>query len=179
MERTLGLILGVILSFGLVFGLCSCHMEESYKEFNIVNITDFDEEDYFDSDELDFARIKGVVIVPEIKEIDWGEYIIYIAAYSKEKMGSITIKDVTLTYDGNNFLNEKLDQDIVLKINQDDVYEGDVVGGIFTDDDVDISHGKELLMQVQVQVGDKAESQVKVINYDISITVYKTWVLPT
>lgn len=178
MKRIFRLIFSVILSFNFIFGLCACHMAESYKEFNIVNITDRSEKDYFDSDDLGFSRIKGIVIVPEVKEIDWGKYIVYIAAYSEEKMEQITVKNVKLICDGNKFFDEKIDQNIILEINQDNVYEGDVVGGIFTDDEVDISNGKEIFMQVQVQVGDESDSQEKTINYEIHVTIYKSLVTP-
>lgn len=60
-------------------------MEESYKKFNIANIIGHSVEDYVSSDSMEFARIKDITIIPKIKEIRHGEYIIYVSAYSKEE----------------------------------------------------------------------------------------------
>lgn len=69
-------------------------MENSYKKFNIEGITNYDVWNYVDSNELDFARIEDVIIVSEIKEINHGEYIIYISAYSKTEANQIMVKTV-------------------------------------------------------------------------------------
>ena len=39
MKKVLGSIMIIMLSIGVILGLCSCRLEESYKEFSIKNIT--------------------------------------------------------------------------------------------------------------------------------------------
>lgn len=172
-------VMTAIMSIGILSGLCSCRLVESYKKFDIENITDSSVEDYFTSSNLDFARIKDVVIDAEIKEIDWDEYVIYIGAYSQIKTEPITVKSVTLKSDDKTFFEEESNQDIVLEVSQDGVYGGYITGGVFIDDEKSISHGKKLTLQVQVQAGDGTESLTKVINFDVKVIVYKSWVLPT
>ena len=83
MKKELRSVMIIMLSIGMILGLCSCRMKESYKEFNIKNITSSVNDNYFTSDDFSFARIQNVVIVPKIKAINHEEYIIYISAYSK------------------------------------------------------------------------------------------------
>lgn len=50
----------VMIFIGTLLGLCSYCMENSYKEFDIEGIADYNVWNYIDSDELDFARIEDV-----------------------------------------------------------------------------------------------------------------------
>lgn len=148
-------------------------MEESRKGFNIANITGLSLGDYFTFDNLDYATIGNTVIDAEIK---WDEYIIYIGAYSRESTQPATVKSITLKNTDRTFYETESTQDIILELIQDGIYGGYITGGVFTDYEKDISHGTELTLQVQVETGD---ASVKVINYDINVVVYKTWILPT
>lgn len=150
-------------------------MEESGKGFNIANITGLSLGDYFTSDNLDYATIGNTVIDAEIKEIKWDEYIIYIGAYSRESTQPVTVKSITLKNTDRTFYETESSQDIILELIQYGIYGGYITGGVFTDYEKDISHGTELTLQVQVETGD---GSVKVINYDINVVVYKTWILP-
>lgn len=148
-------------------------MEESRKGFNIANITGLSLGDYFTFDNLDYATIGNTVIDAEIK---WDEYIIYIGAYSRESTQPVTVKSITLKNTDRTFYETESTQDIILELIQDGIYGGYITGVVFTDYEKDISHGTELTLQVQVETGD---ASVKVINYDINVVVYKTWILPT
>ena len=83
MQKELKTVLMIMLSISMILGICSCRIEESYKEFDITGINYNVNDDYFTSEEYSFARIQNVVIIPEIKAINHGEYVIYISAYSK------------------------------------------------------------------------------------------------
>ena len=92
MKKALRSVMIIMLSIGMLLGLCSCRMKESYKEFNIKNITGSVNDNYFTSDDFSFARIQNVVIVPEVKAINHEEYIIYISAYSKSGKETVQIQ---------------------------------------------------------------------------------------
>ena len=70
MNRYFRFVTIVMLSIGMILGLCSCRMEESYKEFNIKNITGSVNENYFTSEDFSFARIQDVVIITEVNAIN-------------------------------------------------------------------------------------------------------------
>ena len=93
MKKELRNVMIIMLSIGMILGLCSCRMKESYKEFNIKNITGSVNDNYFTSEDFSFARIQNVVIIPEVKAINHEEYIIYISAYSKSGKEIVQIKN--------------------------------------------------------------------------------------
>ena len=171
-------ILLPILLVSVLFNMCSCNLEESYKEFVVDKISEYDVQEYFVSDELDFARVDDVVIIPEIKEIHHGEYIIYISAYSERELKDITIKSVSLKTENKIILESKSALFIHLEKNQDKIFEGWIDCGTFTEDDVEVFDGTELFLTLQLQTEKGAESITEEINYVIRVKIYKSWVTP-
>lgn len=168
----------ILISVSVLLGICACSIEESYKEFNISNVTGYTIDDYIYSNTLDFARINDVTIIPEIKEIQHGEYVIYISAYSSVEAECAMIKNVTLSVEGKPFLEKELNTIIPMELNQYDIYEGYIDGGSFCDDLVDISNGQEMTLNIQLQVGEESEVVTKNISYEVFIKIYKSWVTP-
>ena len=165
----------VIVFVSLLLGICSCGLEESYKEFTIANITDCDVNDYISSANLEFARISDITIIPEIKEIKHGEYLIYLSAYSEIETNCIIVKNLTMSVRDKVFLEHELNQKIVLEQSENNIYEGWIVGGSFTDNEVDILNGEELRLIVQLQVERDMKDISKTIDYEIKVKIYKTW----
>ena len=169
----------IMLSISTLSGLCSCRMEESYKEFNVKNITDNLNANYFVSDKFDFAKVENVVIIPEIKEVNHGEYIIYISAYSETGTENIIVKNVILKEDKDDLLNHELNKEIQFEKNPDAIYEGWIDGSTFTEEEIEIADGKEydFIVQVESIKNDVAVSEN--ITFEIVVKGYKSFVVPT
>ena len=168
-----------MLSISTLLNLCSCRMEESYKEFNIKNITDNLSENYFTSDKFDFARLENVVFIPEIKEVNHGEYIIYISAYSETGTEQIKIKNVILKENEVVLLDHKLNKEILLEENSESIFEGWIDGGTFTEEEIDIIDGKEFDFIIQAEIIKEDKSVSENITFEILVKGYKSFVTPT
>lgn len=177
---SVGILVG--LYFGFV-GLLSCFLVESYKDFHVEGIDDYGTEEYFTSDELDFARIKGVVIEPDVWERAWGEYGVYIGANSKTGQEQVVVKSVTLKKDGNVFFSQEIEQEIPFdasseSIYPEGIYHGYINCGVFTDADVELISQKKLYLTAEVQVNDGTETVTKEIPYEITFIQYMDLPLP-
>lgn len=168
-----------VLLITVLLSIMGCEMVESYKEFNIKNITDYLEEDYFNSDNFGFAKVENVVFIPEIKEIHHGEYIIYISAYSETGEEKIKIKNIIMSDSESVLLNHELNKNIVFKENANAVFEGWVDGGTFTEDDIEIKDGKEFDCIVQVEVLKDDTTVRDNISFEIYVKGYKSFRTPT
>lgn len=168
-----------MLSLSTLLGLCSCRMEESYKEFYIKKITDNVNENYFESDKFDFAKIESVVFIPEVKAINHGEYIVYISAYSETGTETLIVKNVILKENKNELLNYELNKEIQFDKTSETVYEGWIDGGTFTEDAIEISDGKEFDLIVQVENNKNDETISENITFEIVVKGYKSFVTPT
>lgn len=169
----------VMLFISTLFGLCSCRMEESYKEFTIKNITDNLNQNYFASDKFDFAKVENVVIIPEIKEVNHGKYIIYISAYSETGRESIVVKNVILKEDKDDLLNHELNKEIQFEKNSNAIYEGWTDGGTFTEEEIEMADGKEYDFIVQTEIIKNDATVSENIAFEIVVKGYKSFVTPT
>lgn len=169
----------VMLSLSTLLSLCSCRMEESYKEFYIEKIADNVNENYFESDKYDFAKIESVVFIPEIKAINHGEYIIYISAYSETGTENLIVKNVILKENKNELLNYELNKEIQFDKTSETLYEGWVDGGTFTEGAIEISDGKEFELIVQVEDIKNEATISENITFEIVVKGYKSFVTPT
>ena len=168
-----------MLSLSVLLSLCSCRMEESYKEFYIEKIADNVNENYFESDKYDFAKIESVVFIPEIKAINHGEYIIYISAYSETGTEKLIVKNVILKENKNELLNYELNKEIQFDKTSEILYEGWVDGGTFTEGEIEISDGKEFELIVQVEDIKNEATISENITFEIVVKGYKSFVTPT
>lgn len=169
----------IMLLAEILFCLTACRMEESYKKFVIKNVSDRKNEDYYNSEKSDFARIKGVLIIPEIKEIKHGEYCIYISAYSEVKNEKITIKKISIKEDEELLLTYNLNENILIEEENQGIFEGWIEGGIFSDDTIKVVDGKTYILIVQVEVVTEKEGVTKDIEYEMNIKGYRSLVTPT
>ncbi len=169
----------LVIFIGTVLSMCSCGMEESYKDFYIVDITDCAVEEYFTSSKLDFTRVENVVIIPEIKKINYSDYIIYISAYSTTGSEQVAVKDVSLLDGTTVFFSQDKNQDICFINNKKGVFDGYINSGVFTDADIDVVDGKKLYLIMHVQVDDGKQIITKEISYEIEIKGYMSLVTPT
>ena len=164
----------------MIFCLCSCcHMEESYKEFNIKNVTDNVNEKYFTSEEFSFTRIQNVVIIPKVRAINHGEYIIYICAYSKTGKEIVQIKNVFLKEKETILWNNVLGCTIGFEKNTGSLYEGCVNGGTFTEESVKIANGKKYDIIIEVDVLNNDLNISKKLTFVMDVKGYKSFVCPT
>lgn len=173
-----GIIIFMLLT-SIVLGMTGCKMVESYKEFYIENISDTHDENYFTSEKLEFAKLENVVFIPEIKEIDYGEYIIYLSAYSETGTENIVVKNVILKENKDDLLNYELNKDIQFEKTPEGIYEGWIDGGIFTEDAIEIADGKEFNLIVQVENINNDTMISENITFDIIVKGYKSFVAPT
>ena len=169
----------IMLSIGMLLGLCSCRMKESYKEFNIKNITGSVNDNYFTSDDFSFARIQNVVIVPEVKAINHEEYIIYISAYSKSGKETVLIKNVIFKEKEIVLLNNELGNMIVFEQNANSIYDGWIDGGTFTEETLKVADGKKYDIIIEVEVFDNGLNISKNLTFEMDIKGYKSFVWPT
>lgn len=179
MKKIFRSVVIIMLSLSTLLSLCSCHMEESYKEFYIKKITDNVNENYFESDKFDFAKIESVVLIPEIKAINHGEYIIYISAYSETGTENIVVKNVILKENKDDLLNYELNKEIQFDKTSEVIYEGWIDGGTFTEDAIEISDGKEFDLIVQVENMKNDTTISENITFEIVVKGYKSFVTPT
>ena len=179
MKKELRSVMIIMLSISMLLGLCSCHMKESYKEFNIKNITGSVNDNYFTSEEFSFARIQNVVIIPEVKAINHGEYVIYISAYSKNGKEIVQIKNVIFKEKETVLLNRELGNKIEFKQNTNSIYEGWINGGTFTEESLKVPDGKKYDIIIEVDVFDNSSHVSKNITFEMEIKGYKSFVWPT
>ena len=179
MKKTLRSVVIIMLSISMLLGLCSCCLKKSYMEFNIKNITGSVNDNYFTSEEFSFARIKNVVIIPEVKAINHGEYIIYISAYSKNGKELVQIKNVILKEEETILLNNELGNEIEFEQNANSLYEGWIDGGTFTEESLRVADGKKYDIIIEVDVFDNSSYVSKSLTFEMDITGYKSFVWPT
>lgn len=172
-------IIIVMLLLNILLGATGCKMVDSYKKFCFKNISDNHDENYFTSENLEFARLANVVFIPEIKEINHGEYIIYISAYSETGTEQILVKNVMLKEDEEVLLDYDLNKNILLEENSNSVYEGCIDGGTFTDEKIEIVDGKEFDLVIQVELEKDGTIVSKDITFETSVKGYKSFVMPT
>ena len=168
-----------MLSISMLLGLCSCSMKESYKEFYIKNITDNLNEDYFTSEKFAFARLQDVVIIPEIKEVSHGEYVIYVSVYSKNGKESVQIKNIIFKEQEIVLLNSELGEEIEFEENTESIYEGWIIGGTFTEEILKKADGKKYDLIIGIEINKNGENISESITFEIVIKGYKSFVCPT
>ena len=179
MKKELRSVMIIMLSIGMILGLCSCRMKESYKEFNIKNITGSVNDNYFTSDDFSFARIQNVVIIPEVKAINHEEYIIYISAYKKSGKEIVQIKNVVFKEKETVLLNNELGNKIEFEQNSNSIYEGWIDGGTFTEETLKVADGKEYYIIIEVDVFDNGLNISTNLTFETDIKGYKSFVWPT
>lgn len=160
----------------ILLGMTACHTKQSIKEFNIKNITGFENEDYFTSSQFDFARADDVVIIPEIKEINHDEYIIYVTSYSEIEK-EVTVKSVCIKENEKTLLEHQLNKRVEFNENAQNIFTGVVSGGTFNKDDIAITDGKNFNLIVQVEVQKDDTSVVSDITFEVSVKTYKSFVM--
>lgn len=169
----------VMLIISLLVVLCSCRIEESYKEFNIKNISNNLNDNYFESNDFDFAKFENVLYIPEIKEVHHGEYIIYISAYSELGTEQIKVKNVVLKEKEGALLEYELNKKILLEENTDSIYEGWIDAGTFTKEEIEITDGKEYELIIQTEVSKDEKTSSGSITFEIVVKGYKSFLAPT
>lgn len=164
----------VMCSAFFLLAFVSCGLKESYKEFYIRNIDDYEEKDYFTVEELDFATVDNVVIEPEIREVHYDQYRIYISAHSLTGGEQVTINQVVLKDNQKIYFEGTEDQVVVFAEALEGVFEGTNNVGEFTASESEFSEVKELQLFVEIQIENGTEKMVKEICYDIDIIRYKS-----
>lgn len=172
-------IIIIMLSLGVILNLCSCRMKESYKEFNIKNITSSVNDNYFTSEDFSFARINNVVIIPEVKAINHKEYIVYISAYSKSGKEIVQIENVVLKEQETVLLSNTLGNTIEFEQNSDSIYDGWITGGTFTEETLKVEDGKKYDIIIEADVSDNDLNISKKLTFEMEIKGHKSFVWPT
>ena len=177
MKKALKYVIIFLFTIGMLFSLCSCRLEESYKEFIIKDITDYKDEDYFSSDRFDFARVDDVVIIPTINP-GASKYTLWISAHSENASETVIIKKMLLKEKEIVLLNYDLNQEVEFKENGESAYEG-TIRARFTDEEVEIKSGKKFELVIEAEVIKNGTSISKSITYEIEVRGYRSFVLPT
>lgn len=152
MKKTYRIIGTVVLFINILFNITGCRMVESYKEFVVKNGCNSDDyftfeqlycevDEHFTAEQLDFARIGDVLIIPEIKEIDHGKYVIYVSLYSKEENQKIVIKNVSMREGDKSLFNYELNEKMLFEKNEQGLEEGWIEAGTFTNEIVEVADG--------------------------------------
>lgn len=189
MKKTYRIIGTVMLLMAILFNTTGCRMVDSYKEFVVKNGCDTDDyltfdqlyreaEGHFTAGKLDFARIEDVLIIPEVKEIDHGKYIVYVSVYSKAENKKITIKNVSMREGDKSFLNYELNEKILFEKNEQGIEEGWIEAGTFTDGMLKVADGKSYILDVQVEIEREEGIVTKDIEYELLIKGHKSFVAP-
>lgn len=169
-----------IISISIIWLMLNlCRLEESFKEFYIKGITDNQNKDFFTSAEFDFARVQDVVIITKMKEINHGEYILYISAYSKQGKEDVQINKVVIKEQEDVLLECVLDKKIDFEKNATSIYKGWIVGSTFTDDVLKVSNGKIYDLIIEVEVINDGKYALKEMVFEVEVKIYKSLVLPT
>ena len=179
MKKTLKNVVITALSVCMLLGLCSCRLEESYKEFFIKNITDNLNDDYFTSENFSFARLQDVAIIPQVKEINHGVYILYISVYSESGNETVRINKAVFKEKESVLFTNEIDKVIEFKENEKTIYEGLIDGGTFTADSLEVADGKEYDLVIEAEVEKNGVIISESITYEIIIKGYKSFVWPT
>lgn len=179
MKKALKNIVIINLCISVLLGLCSCSLEESYKKFIIKNITENLNDDYFTSENFSFAKISDAVIIPEIREINHGEYIIYISAYSKNEKDIVRIKNLFLEQKESVLFSYKVNKEIELEKKEGNLYAGWTDGGTFTNNNLNVADGNEYKLVIEVEIIKSGECITDSITYEIVVKGYKSLVWPT
>lgn len=173
------IILIVILIICIFLSFSSCRIEDSYKEFFVKGFDAEIDDKCFTSEKYDFARIEDVIIEPSIKEINHGEYRIFVSAYSQTGEETVKIKKITVKESDVEVYSSDLLEIVNFDKKFNEVYEGTFVAGLFTDDMIEIYHNKEfsLIVEAELFVGDDYYSKQK--TFEVSVVVHKSPVFPT
>ena len=171
------LIINLIICILMCFS--SCRLEDSYKEFFVKGFDDEIDEKCFTSEKYDFAKIEDVIIEPSIKEINHGEYRIFISAYSQTGEETVKINKIIVKESDVEVYSSDLHEIVNFDEKLNEVYEGTLIAGLFTDEMIEIYHNKEFSLAVEAElfVGDDYYS--KQTTFEISVVVNKSPVLPT
>ena len=154
-------------------------LQDSYKEFNIKNITDNRDEDYFTSENFSFTKIDNVVVVPKVRASNHGEYSIYVNVYSKNGTEAVRIKNVILKdNEGFSFANE-LNENVVFEENTESTYKGTVIGGRIEEETMNIVDGKEYELIIEAEIDNNGNITSKTIVYEIVVIGHRSLVWPT
>ena len=188
MIKILNKVMIIALFVSLLLNLSSCFSEsciiafipqESYKEFRVKNITYEVSDDYFTSEEMSFARINNVVIIPEVKAITHEEYIIYVLAYSKSGNEIVQIRNVVFKEKEVVLFKNEVDEELEFEQFDKSIYKAWINGGIFTEESVIVASGKKYDLIIEVDVFDDGSNFSKDIIFEIDIIGYKSVVWPT
>ncbi len=177
--KKISICITFMLIIGILSVLPSCRIRESYLEFNIKNITDNQSDDYFTSEEMNFAKLENVVFIPEIKAVDHQNYKIYLSAYSKSGEDKVIIKSVAMRDNENILLSSQVDKEMTFEKNDEAVYEGWIDGVTFTKQDVEIADGQEYSLEIEVEITKDGKILSEKITYEIIVKGHKSFVFPT
>lgn len=183
MKRLIKRMLNLALVACILVSLTACsNLLVTYKYFYFENITSNLDEDYFTSDNFDFATVDSIVIIPNVKETDWGVYSLSIRAYSKTGEEKVVIKNATIKED-KLLLNYDLNKQLEFEKKSDELFEGKVDGYFdnvtFTEEQVEPAKGKRYEVIVGVEVVKDNKTTTKDIEFALVGYDYKWLNLPT
>ena len=182
--RSKGIFVGLsTLILAIAILLSSCRLEESYKSFSVEGITSYDIDQIakqYTSGDLAFAQIDEVVFLPEIKMINYDEYVIYISCYSETGSEQVTVESVQFKDDKKLFFNQGSKQSIIFQTTPTDgMFEGWIESGVFTATDEEIVNRKKFYLETQIQVTNGKKITTEKKKFEITIVGHWGWVTPT
>lgn len=170
-------ILLLVLLFLLSITLASCGFwSRSYDEYILQGVKGVERKDYLTSKKLAFARVEGVVILPEMEVVRLrnGQHVVSvgIVVYSETGNERIDIQRVRLQKDSDIIFDECPTTPITFQKNDDGMMAGDMTVidlPMETEFGLNASHGEHYQMFVDVEVQDGEEIISKSIEYDFEV----------
>ncbi len=161
----------------LILSLCSCSIKESYIEFKIKGIENFNAGDSSSWDDMEFAFVEDILLVPSIKQINHGTYILYVSAYTRSKPDNVVVKSVVMTENEKNILSNQTQQKIVFDLTDNNIFDGYIKAGTFDNTNNTIVDGNIIKLTISIEVRKESVSFIEDKNYEITVKGYKSLVM--
>lgn len=156
----------------------SCRLEDSYKEFFVKGFDSTIDKECFTSEKYNFATINNVIIKPSVKEVVHGKYRVFISAYSKTGSEMVKIKKVIIKDEYAEVSTFDLDECITFKNDSDEIHKGNI-SVEFTEEEMEIFNDKKFSIVVLTELSSEDGFYSKEITFEISVTIYQSFVFPT
>ena len=179
MLHKLFIVLLIVSVYICLTKLKSCRIEEIFRDYVVQIIDDYPEEDYFSSEELDFAKAGGVIVKPVIEGATAENPRIFFFIYSKTGTEKVMIRNVRVKNDKRVIFEKKSITEILYSKrtykDKEILFEGNTYVGSFLLKYANESSENTFQMEIEIQVEDDNGVSIKTIPYDIKILGYLGW----
>ena len=172
-------LLKCIFLVSIILELAGCGMVDSYKLFCFEGISYISDKEDLHNKEYEFAKLENVLFVPEIKEVNHNEYIIYVSAYSETGAEQVAITNVKVQSLERELINYDLCEEVYFGMEKEGLYAGWINGGIVKEDDLEIDDEEIYSLTINVDLQKDDANISKTLVFPFTINKYKSFVMPT